>query len=227
MLSPESLLLHASLALIVLAVLAQRPFTLRLLIAAAAAAGLARALIWTHDMATTAWMGILLAVALFLLLRNALAGRNIRFSSEEKALLDSLVEGLSNSQARHLMDQGLWLTGKEGDVLTREGEPVERLYYLAEGEALVTSGGRRVGMCRAGDLVGELSVLSGEAASATVTLSGPARFWCAPADDLRPYVEANEDIRRAVEHAFATALKAKLRASNRTIIEAAGTESTT
>lgn len=224
MLSPESLLLHASLALIVLAVLAQRPFTLRVLIALAAAAGLARALLWTHDMVTAAWTGILLAVTLFLLLRNFIAGRNIRFSTEEKALLDSLVEGLSNSQARHLMDQGLWLTGKEGDVLTREGEPVERLYYLAEGEALVTSGGRRVGLCRAGDLVGEISVLSGEAASATVTLSGPARFWCAPADDLRPYVEANADIRRAVEHAFATALKAKLRASNRTIIEAGGAD---
>ena len=161
MLSPESLLLHASLALIVLAVVAQRPFTLRVLIALAAAAGLARALLWTHDMVTAAWTGILLAVTLFLLLRNFIAGRNIRFSTEEKALLDSLVEGLSNSQARHLMDQGLWLTGKEGDVLTREGEPVERLYYLAEGEALVTSGGRRVGLCRAGDLVGEISVLSG------------------------------------------------------------------
>ena len=58
MLSPESLLLHASLALIVLAVLAQRPFTLRLLIAAAAAAGLARALLWTHDTITAAWMGM-------------------------------------------------------------------------------------------------------------------------------------------------------------------------
>ena len=57
-----------------------------------------------------------------------------------------------------------------------------------------------------------------------MTLSGPARFWCAPADDLRPYVEANADIRRAVEHAFATALKAKLRASNRTIIEAGGAD---
>jgi hypothetical protein len=39
---------------------------------------------------------------------------------------------------------------------------------------------------------------------------------------LRPYVEAHDDIRRAIEHGFATVLKAKLRASNRTIIEAAG-----
>ena len=63
---------------------------------------------------------------------------------------------------------------------------------------------------------------SGELASATVLLSGPARFWCAPAENLKPYVEAHEDIRRAIDHGFATALKAKLRASNRTIAEAGG-----
>src|SRR6185436_9693956 len=123
---------------------------------------------------------------------------------------------------RHLIDQGLWLSGKAGDVLTREGEPVDHLYYLAEGEARVISMGSQVGLCRPGDLIGELTVLSGETASATVTLNTPARFWCAPADDLRPYVEAHEDIRRAIEHGFATVLKAKLRASNRTIAEAGG-----
>lgn len=222
MASPDVLLQHLGLALLVAAVLAARMTPLRILIALAAAAMLARALLWTHDFVTAGWSGLLLAACLLLLLRSLYERRDVRLSPEEQALLDSLVSGLSRNRARHLMDQGLWLAGKEGDVLTREGEPVERLYYLAEGEAKVTSGGRQVGMCRPGDLVGELSVLSGDTASATVTLTGPARFWCAPADDLRPYVEANEDIRRALEHGFAAALKAKLRATNRTIAEQGG-----
>jgi CRP-like cAMP-binding protein len=138
------------------------------------------------------------------------------------AMLDRLFSELPKSRARHLIDQGLWLTGKEGDVMTREGEPVDHLYYLAEGEARVICLGSQVGLCRPGDLIGELTVLSGETASATVILTTPARFWCAPVDDLRPYVEAHEDIRRAIEHGFATVLKAKLRASNRTIAEAGG-----
>jgi len=37
-----------------------------------------------------------------------------------------------------------------------------------------------------------------------VTLNTPARLWYAPADDLRPDVEAHEDARRTVEHGFAT-----------------------
>ncbi len=181
----DALLLHLSYALLLAAVLVARPFTLRLLIALAAASGLPRAL-WIGDLASSAWLALLLLACLYLLGRNLYESRNVRFSAEEKGMLDSLVAGLSKTQARHLIDQGMWLNGKEGDVLTREGEPVEHLYYLAEGEARVMSSGTQVGTCRAGDLVGELTVLSGEVASATVVLTGPARFWCAPADDLRP-----------------------------------------
>ncbi len=137
-------------------------------------------------------------------------------------MMDSLFDGLPRSRARHLVDQGVWISGRAGDTLTREGEPVEHLYYLAEGDARVLCRGVDVGQCGAGDLIGELTVLSGETATATVVLTRSSRFWCAPAEDLRPYVEAHEDISRAIEHGFATVLKAKLRASNRTIAEAAG-----
>ena len=227
MLSPDALMLQLSYALLVAAVLAARMTTLRILVALAAAVGLVRALLWTGDLVSAFWLGLLLAACLILLGRNYYESRSIRFTPEEKRMLDSLVVGLSQSRARHLIDQGLWLEGKEGDVLTREGEPVSHLYFLAEGEARVMSMGRQVGICRAGDLIGELTVLSGETASATVILNGPARFWCAPAEDLRPYVEAHEDIQRAIEHGFATALKAKLRASNRTIAEAGGVTAAT
>lgn len=221
MVAPETLMLQLSYALLIAAVLAPRMAPLRLLVALAATTALGRAL-WVGDPVSAVWMGLLLAACLALLGRAWYERRGVRFSDEEKRMLDSLVAGLSKSRARHLIDQGMWLTGKEGDVLTREGEPVGHLYFLAAGEARVMSLGRQVGTCRAGDLIGELTVLSGETASATVILTGPARFWCAPAEDLRPYVEAHDDIKRAIEHGFATALKAKLRASNRTIAEAGG-----
>lgn len=218
--TPEMIALQLGYALLVAAILAARIFWTRLLVACAAGMALLHALVWTGDRVTAGWMAVLLAACLFLVARTLYERRSVPFTQDEKGMLDTMVAGLSRSRARHLIDQGLWLTGKEGDVLTREGDPVDHLYYLAEGEAIVTSMGQRVGICRAGDLVGEITVLTGEKASATVTLTGPARFWCAPAEDLRPYVEAHEDIRRAIEHGFATALKAKLRASNRTIVEA-------
>ena len=222
MFSPDSLVLQLGYALLLAAVLAPRLAPVRILVGAAATVWLGRALFWTGDTITAAWTALVLAVCLILLGRTLLERGGAGFTDEEKRMADTLLAGLPRSRARHLIEQGLWLNGKEGDVLTHEGEPVDHLYYLSEGEARVMSRGRQVGICRAGDLVGELTVLSGETASATVILNGRARFWCAPADDLRPYVEAHEDVRLAIEHGFANALKAKLRASNRTIAEAGG-----
>jgi hypothetical protein len=219
MFAPKTLMLELGYTLLIAAVLMPKPHQMRLLVAAAALAGLGHA-IWVRDRVSLVWTALLLAVCLAMLGRRLWENRSVRFSAEEQAMLDRLFTELPRSRARHLIDQGLWLSGKAGDVLTREGETVDHLYYLAEGEARVLSTGSQVGLCRPGDLIGELTVLSGETASATVILNTPARFWCAPADDLRPYVETHDDVRRAIEHGFATVLKAKLRASNRTIAEA-------
>ena len=65
---------------------------------------------------------------------------------------------------------------------------------------------RVVVLRESGDLIGEVTVLSGEQASATVILSGSARFWCAPASVLRPYLDTHEEVRHALEQGFAIAL---------------------
>jgi CRP-like cAMP-binding protein len=219
MLAPKTLVLELGYALLIAAVLMPKPHLIRLLVGAAATAGLAHAIL-VRDRISLVWMALLLAVSALMLVRRLWGNRAVRFTPEEQAMLDRLFAELPRNRARHLIDQGLWLNGKAGDVLTREGEKVDHLYYLAEGEARVVMTGSQVGTCRPGDLIGEITVLSGETASATVILNTAARFWCAPAEDLRPYVEAHDDIRRAIEHGFATVLKAKLRASNRTIAEA-------
>lgn len=219
MLTPDMLLLALGFVLLGIAVVAPRLMHVRLLIGAAALLWLARAAL-AGDIIGAALGGALLALCAIMLGRGLWGDARVRFSEDEKKMYEQLFSELPRSRARHLFDQGIWLTGKAGDTLTYEGALVSHLYYLAEGEARVLSMGQQVGLCRAGDLVGELTVLSGENATATVILDTPARFWCAPAEDLRPYVEAHEDIRRAIEHGFATVLKAKLRASNRALVEA-------
>src|SRR3546814_15735923 len=75
------------------------------------------------------------------------------------------------------------------------------------------SHGKRVGTCHAGDLIGEVTVLSGDEASATVILEGPARFWCAPAAVLRPSTPAPDDVRHALDQGIPAPPKAKPTAS--------------
>jgi CRP-like cAMP-binding protein len=208
--------------LLALAMLQGRVNRMRGVAAIAALAGLAYTIqISKEPLAALCW-GLLLGITLLLLARRLYRHRTVRFTKEEEAMVASLLAGLSPSRARHLLDQGFWLSGQSGDVLTREEEPVGHLFYLASGEARVMSHGRQVGSCRAGDLIGEVTVLSGDQASATVILNGPARFWCAPANVLRPYLDAHDEVRQALEHGFAASLSAKLRASNRAIAEAGG-----
>ncbi len=215
------LLLHFGFLLLAIALLVKRPVVARALIGGAALAWLVRAAL-LGDLTGGIWAGLISGLALVLVGRRIWRDSAVRFTADEQHMMDSLFDGLPRSRARHLVDQGVWISGRTGDTLTREGEPVDHLYYLAEGDARVLCQHVEVGHCGPGDLIGELTVLSGETATATVVLTRPSRFWCAPAEDLRPYVEAHEDIRRAIEHGFATVLKAKLRASNRTIAKAAG-----
>lgn len=210
--------------LLIAAMLRSRLSRVRGLVAVAALVGLFHALYWNGDRLLALWWGLLLVATLAVLGQRLYERARVRFNAEEEAMLGGLLAGLSRSRARHLLDQGFWLTGREGDVLTREDEAVSHLFYLASGEARAMSHGRQVGTCRAGDLIGEVTVLSGEQASATVILDGPARFWCAPASVLRPYLDAHDDVRRALEQGFTTALRAKLRASNERI---AGSEEAT
>jgi hypothetical protein len=221
-LTNERLIAALPFLLLVVAMFQGRVNRMRGVVALAALAGLAHAWVVAKSPVLVVGWGVLLAANAMLLARRLHRNRTVRFTAEEEPMVAALLVGLAPSRTRHLLDQGFWLSGHAGDVLTREEEPVGHLFYLASGEARVTSHGRQVGMCRAGDLIGEITVVSGERASATVTLTGPARFWCVPADVLRPYLDAHESVSRALEHGFAESLRNKLRATNQTIVESAG-----
>jgi Cyclic nucleotide-binding domain len=143
------------------------------------------------------------------------ANRAAEFSAEEQLMLEGPLVGLGRAQARRLIDQGMWIDGREGDVLIREGQPAAQLYYLASGAGDVHSHGNLVGRVVPGQLVGEATVLGESAAIATITLTQPSRFWCAQGRTLNAYLAANPDARHALEHSFTVSLRQKLDAMNR------------
>lgn len=143
------------------------------------------------------------------------ANKAAKFSADEKAMLSGPLTGLGRAQARRLIDQGIWMEGRIGDVLIHEGEEAAQLYYLASGSADVHVRGKLVGKANPGQLVGEATVLGESAAIATVTLAEPSRFWCAQGRALNAYLAANPDARHVLEHGFNVSLREKLEAMNR------------
>ena len=196
------------------ALLARSRLTNHLLLGLAGAFGLAYGY-HVHGMFGVILPALLLMVASVQAGSVLVANRAARFTREEDEMMSGPLSGLGRAQARRLLDQGFWMDGRPGDVLTREGEKAAQLVYLAKGAADVRAHGHLVGNIGPRQLIGEATVLGSAPATATVTLTAPSRFWCAQGHALNAYLAANPDARHALEHGFTISLRDKLEAMNR------------
>ena len=103
--------------------------------------------------------------------------RNLRFSDEEKALLSAKFQSLSLLAGRKLLNHGEWINLQKGDAITTQGEQVRGLYFLAEGSANVQVDGIEITQIGAGEFIGELTCMSEDPASATVTAAQAGRAF--------------------------------------------------
>jgi len=178
--------------------------------------------------AVTGWLGwhaagymaipvaaLVVIVGLVQSLGGVIADGRAELSEDEESFASGPLAGLGRAEVRRFLDQGMWVSGRTGDVLTREGDPVGALTWLASGSAEVIAHGTQVGTVGPGQLVGEATILSTEPATATVRLTEDAHFWCAPAKALTAYLAAQPRTRAALERGFSISLKDKLRNMNR------------
>jgi hypothetical protein len=171
--------------------------------------------VWIHGFLAGVLPLLILLVAAVQVASVVGANQAAKFTAEEKIMVEGPLAGLGRAQARRLIDQGIWMDAREGDVLVKAGEPAAQLYYLATGGGDVHSRGKLVGRVVPGQLIGEATVLGESAAIATVTITEPARIWCAQGRTLNAYLAANPDARHALEHSFTVSLREKLDAMNR------------
>lgn len=128
----------------------------------------------------------------------------------------TLMSRLSSRSRAALLRLGVVRLVADGYVLLREGGAGSHVVLLRDALAKVTaatSNGRStlLGIRVSGDLVGEMSVLSDEPRSATVTACGPSWVSVIPRRDFHPYLEAHPDA--AVQ--LTAMVSKRLRDSNR------------
>jgi hypothetical protein len=144
-----------------------------------------------------------------------IAGRTALFERHEQPLRRGLLAGMDRVKARTLIDQGLWIDASAGDVLTREGEPVTHLHWIAEGGAEVLVNDAPTASLDAGALVGEANIFTEEPATGTVRLTSDSKLWSIEAEALRAYADTHPDVRQILDHGFTRSLAEKLDAVNR------------
>lgn len=141
----------------------------------------------------------------------------IWFTAEEKALVTSKLPHATRIAARRFLDAGHWRDGAAGELLMKEGEVHSKLIYLGEGRADVMLGQQVVGECLPDAFLGELTVLTGSAATATVALTSTSRYFVIGAAPLERLMNRDDGFRIIMESALARDAGQKLIAANRRI----------
>lgn len=159
----------------------------------------------------TAW----LLLSLLGIARLWLLTRGLTFTEEEQTFLDAALPGLSRVSARRFLSAGRWEDLAPGAILTREGEPVARLTYVASGTARVEHGGVEVAAIPEGLFVGELGVLSRAPATATVTVADPMRAFAIDAGPLAALVARHPDLKLSLDAGIGADARRKILGANR------------
>ncbi len=151
-----------------------------------------------------------ISISLVGISRMLLVNLRLRFTDDEREFVNAMLKGLPLAQARLLLDIGLWARAEPGTFLTVQGKPVNHLCYLARGEADVWVEDKLVASCTTGAMIGEVTYLSGEPASATVRTRETVRCLRFEAATLRRFLSRNPDIRAILEQNMANHLRTKL-----------------
>jgi CRP/FNR family cyclic AMP-dependent transcriptional regulator len=97
-------------------------------------------------------------------------------------VLDQLVKiplfsGCSKKELQAVARSIKQINHPAGTVIAAEGEPGAGLFIIAQGEADVTVGGKKVNQLRDGDSFGEMALLDGGPRTATVTATTPVKIY--------------------------------------------------
>ena len=92
---------------------------------------------------------------------------------------------------------------REGKVLTREGAPGREFFVLLEGNADVRRKRRKIGALKAGDFLGEISLVTKTPRTATVTTTSPVRLLVVTEQNFRRLLEGSPQVQIKVLEALA------------------------
>lgn len=168
-----------------------------------------------------------LALAVFFVVVNAgrlyqlwNRARSGSMTSEERELFDHVMQIEDPSKQNRLRDLMQWRDAKVGEILIEQHQIDPPLIYIATGRVSIKRDGQLVSECGAGEFVGEISHISGEGASATVTVVHPMRLARLDRDALAQLSQSLPEVGRAVDNAFNRSLAVKVVRMNEVIEEA-------
>jgi CRP-like cAMP-binding protein len=153
------------------------------------------------------------------LIRLYIIYKYFHFTDEEQAAAKRLVPGLTKDRVRKLLSLGRWSDVSPGHVLTREGQPVSHLIYVASGLCRIQIDSAIVATIGTGGLIGEMTYHTGQPATATVIVDAASSILTFERVALEGFLNRNDDIRAALERSIAGDLRRKLATTTQTLAD--------
>lgn len=136
-------------------------------------------------------------------------------TAEERALIEQILEIEEPAQQRRLRDVMSWRDADTGEVLIRQGQMAPPLIFIATGQMDIEHDGLPVGTCGPQDFIGEMSLISGDGASATVKVAMPARIAVFDREGLVRLVSGMPELSRALDRTLNRGLALKIQRMNK------------
>lgn len=205
---------HCAALLLVAAAIATRPRTVRLLVTLAGLAALAHVVLAGLGPLWLLWTFLFTAVNAVHFAALLARARSGRLLEEERELFDEVMKIGEPGHQRHLKDLIDWRDIEPGQALVTQGQPRPPLIYIARGRADILVDGKTVGEGAPGDFLGEMSLISGQTATATVTAAEAMRVARFDREALAQLSRAAPEIGRALDSALNRSLAAKVMRMN-------------
>ncbi len=122
-----------------------------------------------------------------------------------------LFAGISKRDLEFVASRVDELSLKPGQTLIREGQPTEAFYILESGHVQVTRAGKPATRLGPGEFFGEIGMLDGGPATATVVTDGPVEAMVLSHTQFRDAIKGNDGLALEVIAAMAKRLRADLR----------------
>jgi hypothetical protein len=136
--------------------------------------------------------------------------REVSFSEEEKEMYETLFKNFAPFEFMKLLRIGKWLEAKPEEVLAVEQQELANVMLIYNGVVEVEVEGRMLTQLKDGSFIGEMSFITGGAATATVRAVEPTRYLSWSKADLRKLFHRNPSMRFAMQTVISTDLTKKL-----------------
>ncbi|MES0811494.1 cyclic nucleotide-binding domain-containing protein [Roseibium sp. SCPC15] len=147
--------------------------------------------------AAITWNAVFIAINIFWIVRLLLDRRPVPFSAEEKRLYQLALRNMGEREAFRLLHMGNRAAVPAATALLTQGQPVENLSLIIEGEVIVEMNGKHVDTLGEGRFLGAVAFLNKDTqfkAPVTVQSTKPTRVivWSLP--DLKNKLEKDSDL---------------------------------